>query len=241
MIKLVAFDWNGTLLADTDIILKACNLNFKEYGLKPISKKVYRDTFSIPVLPFWLKHGGKAEDLPKQAVSFHKIYESLVNESKLRPGAKTLLDWLEKNRIKQMIYSNHVAPDIIKQLLRLNIFEYFDEILARPAGDHSQVHTRSKEQKLYDYIKRNRLKPKEILTIGDTEEEIQIGKKAGLYTVAITGGDNSTPRLKKHKPDFLIDNMLELKKIIQKLNKICLRACREAKFYVLDSARTIKL
>ena len=69
------------------------------------------------------------------------------------------------------------------------------------------------------YIKQNKFKPNEVISVGDTEEEIEIGKKYGYHTVAITGGFNSTGRLKKHKPDFLIHNMKDLIGIIKKLNK----------------------
>lgn len=218
-IKLIAFDWNGTLLADTQVNLRASNFNFKKFGLKQISLTRFQKTFHIPVSRFWLEHKGKTEDLDAQSKNFHRLYETHANKTRTRAGSKPLLSWLKKYGIKRMIYSNHIAPDIIKQLMRLNIFEYFDEVLARSVEDgHTQVHFRNKEQKLLDYIKRNNLKPKEILTVGDTEEEIEIGKKYGYHTVAITGGYNSTARLKKHKPDFLIHNMKDLIPIIKKLN-----------------------
>jgi phosphoglycolate phosphatase-like HAD superfamily hydrolase len=86
-------------------------------------------------------------------------------------------------------------------------------------SDQSHVFGRTKEQKLFGFVKQNKLKPREVVSVGDTEEEIQIGKQYGYHTVAITGGYNTTARLKKQKPDFLIHNMLELKKIVKQLNK----------------------
>lgn len=76
-----------------------------------------------------------------------------------------------------------------------------------------------KQQKLEDYVKKHKFKPQEIISVGDTEEEIEIGKALGYHTVAITGGFNSTKRLKKQRPDFLIHNMKDLAGIIKKLNK----------------------
>ncbi|MBI3232176.1 MAG: HAD family hydrolase [Candidatus Doudnabacteria bacterium] len=219
MIKLVAFDWNGTLLADTQISVDTSNISGKKFDLKPIGIQKFRQIFHIPISHFWKAIGGEEKDLDNQAKNFHPIYESLSYKSRTRAGSKEILKWLKQKSIKRMIYSNHIAPDIIKQLMRLDIFEYFDEVLARSLEDgHTQVHQRSKDQKLYDYVRRNKLKPREVLTIGDTEEEIEIGKKYGFHTVAITGGYNTTARLKKHRPDFLIHNMLELKKIIKSLN-----------------------
>jgi phosphoglycolate phosphatase len=219
MIKLIAFDWNGTLLADTEINVRASNKIFKIFGMKPITRKRFQETFHIPVSQFWTANGGKARNLTEQGVTFHDIYESLAGKTRTRSGSKELLKWLKRKNIKRMIYSNHIAPEIIKQLLRLDIHQFFEEVLARSVEDgHTQTTRRSKDQKLYDYVKRNKLRPNEVLTIGDTEEEIEIGKAAGFYTVGITGGYNTTARLKKHHPDFLIHNMLELKRIVRNLN-----------------------
>lgn len=219
MIKLVAFDWNGTLLADTEANVRASNINFKKYGLKPIDLLKFQKTFQIPISSFWTDNGGKIKDLPEQSLNFHELYEKEANFCRSRKGSKLLLNWLKHNNINSVIYSNHIAPEIVKQLLRLNTHECFKEVLARPAGDHSHVKLRSKETKLADYVKSLKLQPQEILTIGDTEEEIEIGKKYGYYTAGITGGYNTTARLKKHSPDFLIHNLKDLIPIIKKLNQ----------------------
>ena len=50
--------------------------------------------------------------------------------------------------------------------------------------------------------------------IGDTEHEVIAGKKLGLKTIAVTYGDRSSEFLRKHDPDFLIDNPKEILKII---------------------------
>lgn len=217
MIKLVAFDWNGTLLSDTQTAIKACNILAPEYGVQKISLKQFQDTFTIPVSDFWHIWAKKKIDLLEQSEKYHQVYEQQALKSRTRSGAKNLLKWLLTKNITRMIFSNHITPDISRQLIRLNIFEYFDEILARDAGDHSHVHKKSKDQKLFDYVQKNKYRPQEVITVGDTEEEIEIGKKYGYKTVAITGGYNSESRLKKHKPDFLIHNLSELKPIIQKL------------------------
>ena len=56
-----------------------------------------------------------------------------------------------------------------------------------------------------------------MIIVGDSIEEIEIGRKFGMKTVAYTQGDYTPYRLKKKKPDFLIDNLKQLKSIIKKL------------------------
>lgn len=223
MIKLIAFDWNGTLLSDANTVVRADRQVLRFFNLPAISLTKFRQSFHIPIIEYWGKIGFTSENFKKNAAKidaqFQKAYEPLANKCRTRGGTKNVLAWLKKNGINSTIYSNHTKPNIERQLHRLKIGKLIDCVLARELGDISHMHARGKEQKLVDYIKSLKLKPREVVSVGDTEEEIEIGKKHGFHTVAITGGYNTTSRLKKHRPDFLIHNMLELKKIVQKLNK----------------------
>jgi len=221
MIKLVAFDWNGTLLADTEACWEGANAEFKAAGAKPISLLRYRQTFTIPYIECLVKNGVKRKHVlansKKISDAFHNFYEPRAARCRTRGGVREVLAWLKKNRIQSMIYSNHTIVGIESQLKRLKIGHHMDVVLANGAKEGS-LHSRGKGQKLNDYVKRHKLKPGEVISVGDTEEEIEIGKHYGYYTVAITGGYNTVFRLKKRQPDFLIHNMKELVGIIKKLN-----------------------
>jgi len=97
--------------------------------------------------------------------------------------------------------------------------DYIKKLLADTTLD-SSMKGRNKKEKLIDYIKSNNFKKSEVMIIGDSPEEVEIGKDAGIKTIAITGGYYSTSRLVKSKPDFLINNLIELIEIIKKINKV---------------------
>lgn len=227
MIKLIAFDWNGTLLSDTATCVRAENKALLAVGVKPISITKFQQTFNIPINKYWANLGFSNAFIKKHLQTiedvFHLNYEKNSNHTRTRSGAKPILAWLRQKQIARVIYSNHNVPNIHRQLVRLKIDPLIDEILANPArGNNSnspQNFIRHKEQKLAYYIKQNKFKPQEVISVGDTVEEIEVGKQYGYHTVAITGGYNSTARLKKAKPDFLIHNMKDLIPIIKKLNQ----------------------
>lgn len=223
MIKLIAFDWNGTLLADTRLAAEADNYAIGSYIKQPVTIKIMREHFHVPIINYIIALGIDkkiyADDGKKINQRFNKYYEARVNRIRTRSGVRSSLKFLADNKIQAVIYSNHVTSYVIKKLKRLKIENYFQAVLARPDDDYSHMHQRGKAQKLADYIKKCKFKPHEVISVGDTEEEIEIGKEPGYHTVAITGGYNTTARLKKHHPDYLIHNMLELKKIVKKLNK----------------------
>lgn len=222
MIKLVAFDWNGTLLADSRLAAASDNHALKPYIKKTVSLKLMREYFTVPIMDYLASLGMDKNKYSNHHESinrnFNEYYETRVSRCRTRSGVKNVLKFLKSNKITSIIYSNHVKIYITRQLKRLGMEKNFDVVLARAEDDQSHMHSRGKQQKLQNYVKSINLKPHEVISVGDTEEEIEIGKALGYHTVAITGGYNSTARLKKHHPDFLIHNMLELKKITKKLN-----------------------
>jgi len=223
MIRLVAFDWNGTLLSDTAITLRSENAALKAVGRKPITLLEFQKAFDIPIIQYWQNLGMTKNFFKKHLLTiedvFHSIYEKNVNAARTRSGAKGVLKFLMQSNIVRVIYSNHNVPNIRRQLVRLNIDNLIDHILAnKKAGENAQVFARHKEHLLNDYIKQNKIKPKEVISVGDTVEEIEIGKAYGYHTVALTGGYNTVSRLKRHRPDFLVHNLAELKNIVKKIN-----------------------
>ncbi len=78
---------------------------------------------------------------------------------------------------------------------------------------------RAKQNRLENFLKKHNLQAKEVLIVGDTIEEIEIGKKLGVLTAAITHGNCSATRLKKAEPDYLINTLREVIDITGELNK----------------------
>ncbi|MBI4049781.1 MAG: HAD family hydrolase [Candidatus Doudnabacteria bacterium] len=218
MIKLVAFDWNGTIFADTNAVVRSETAILKYYGMKPTSVREFREYYDIPISKYWVNMRLNLNEYHREARKieeiFVKAYEPQESLCRTRSGSREILNWLKKNKIPAIIFSNHTLPHIQKQLKRLGIFALFDAILARELGDISHMHQRSKDTKLASYVKNLKLMPKEVLAIGDTTEEIEIGKKFGYFTVALTGGYQSTRRLVAAKPDFIIHNLKQVVPII---------------------------
>lgn len=219
MIKLVAFDWNGTLLADAVVCWKIDNVIFKELNKPLMSFKRYQEIFDVPVSKMLLKHGFTQKELDTHSEyivhSFHSAYEAWAVKARTRTGTREILKWLKKRKISVIIFSNHSLTGLDKQMKRLKIGKYFDAIIGNDARGAS-FKSRTKKEKLEGYIKKSGFKANEVLVVGDTIEEIQIGKALKAKTAAITGGYQARKLLKNEKPDYFITNLLELKKIVLK-------------------------
>lgn len=221
MIKLVAFDWNGTLFADTYTGYVCTQAVSKMLKLEPVSFKTFLQYFEIPVKNYYLALGVSEEELILKASqiqnTFHPHYERQAIKVRTRAYTKRVLEWLKSKKINSIIFSNHTEEPLKKQLKRLKIEQYFTVVLAN-SHIEAAFKGRSKKDKLENYLKENNFSIEEVLIVGDTVEEIEIGKQLGITTVAITHGNCSISRLKKAKPDFLISNLKQVIEIIKSKN-----------------------
>lgn len=219
MIKLVVFDWNGVLIADAQATVDTDNHLLKSFGRKPIDMRTYRNTFTMPVKNFFLNLGFSEEEMREGAKriqeTFHAHYEPRIAGVRTRAGAKELLEWLSKRGIECIVLSNHTLHSIEAHAGRLGIRRYFSQIIANDM--HATMHGKNKAEKLVNLVKKSRYKKEEVLVIGDSPEEAEAGRLAGIRSVGITGGYYSTRRLKEANPDYLINNLSAMIDIIKKV------------------------
>lgn len=222
MIKLVAFDWNGTLFADTYTVFRAAQDAYKFLGLKNFTFYKFKQLSAVPIVDFYEKAGADRDfvlkNSQKVASLFHTNYEKLAIKCRTRHNTKLVLSWLEKHKILCVLFSNHTTTGVEKQLVRLKLKPYFDEVLTNNKEDSALKGDLPKKAKLNNFIDSKRIEPSQILIVGDTIEEIEIAKEIGASSVAITHGNVSTTRLKKAKPDYLISDLGNLINIIRKIN-----------------------
>jgi phosphoglycolate phosphatase len=220
MIKLVAFDWNGTLLADAPAIVEGVNEELKIFNHPPITIKEYRATYEVPISNFFQKLGISAEEIREKsqvmAEVFHGYYEPRVMKSRTRAGTRKLLMTLNQQKIDSIILSNHTLEGIYLQLERLKLGDYFSTVLANETIEGA--HFKGKKARLDQYIADHDIKPTETIIVGDTTEEIYIGQELGLHTVAIGHGYHSLDRLRLAAPEFLINRLVGLLEVVDNIN-----------------------
>ncbi|OGI18426.1 MAG: hypothetical protein A3J06_03395 [Candidatus Moranbacteria bacterium RIFCSPLOWO2_02_FULL_48_19] len=218
MIKLVVFDWNGTIIADTLACMEADNRVLQVFGGTMVDLKTYRQTMIIPAIDFYMQHGCNREELlgnsQRLGEVLHGHYEPRAAKVRTRIGARRMLEWLQHREIKAVILSNHTVTGINRQLQRLRIQDYFSEVLANNALG-SSIKGRNKREKLEVCFAKSGLRQNEVLIVGDSPEEIEMGRYVGIGTVAITGGYYARNRLVRNNPDYLINKPSDLITIIE--------------------------
>ncbi|HSX19428.1 MAG TPA: HAD hydrolase-like protein [Candidatus Saccharimonadales bacterium] len=223
MIKLVAFDWNGTLLSDTYAVFHADNEVLKKLGEKEVSYGDFLKYFEVPIKNYYMSLGlsKKKVDENINLISdvFHDSYEEKAQKSRTRANTKTILKWLKKEKIPAIIISNHIKDKIQIHLKRLKIENYFEDVIGNYSKS-SPLIEKNKQKRLVEYLDKSNINHKEVLIVGDSTEEIEIAKEIGAISVAISGGNISSSRLKAARPDYLITDLGNLINIVKEINTI---------------------
>jgi len=215
--KNIVFDWNGTLLEDTDAIHACLNIILERVGHKTIDIETYRDHYDVPFERFYKNFG--LTDYEIEALELHKNnffhdhYEPRAAVAELREGAAAILNHAHHNHVQSLILSNHLVEPIRTQLRRHAIEDMFTDVLAY-ADRATQFRDMTKGERLRQFMVRHELKPDQTIIVGDSIEEINIAHEQGLIGVAITGGCVSEQRLQAAKPDYLIHSLYDLQPIL---------------------------
>jgi phosphoglycolate phosphatase len=220
-ITAVLWDFNGAIIADTQAVYEAAAETVRKFGGRDLTLAEYRATIGVPFLQCYSGYGCDFEDITARAEefahTFHDAYEPRAKRVRTRRGVRQALKFLRSNLIPSAIFSNHTEEGVTAQLRRLRIADMFVDVLAN--NSRSEVlHKRSKKEKVAAYLTQKGLDPSTVVIIGDTVEETEIAHELGLVSVAITGGNHSTDRLRKVRPNHLIGNVADLIRIVQKHN-----------------------
>jgi len=210
-IDLIIFDLDGTLVDSRDDIANAVNFTLKKIGLKEKSISEISSYIGTGIEDLIGKSlGNKQEVLLTRALSvFEKYYRKhSTDNSVLYPNVKEILEYFKNKR--KVIVTNRNYEFALIALNKLGIYDYFENVVG---GDDIGC---MKPSSCPLDISMNRLNTnkEEAIIVGDMDIDIVAGKKAGIITCGVTYGIGKKEDIIKAKPDFIIDDIINLKNII---------------------------
>jgi len=135
---------------------------------------------------------------------------SLVRKSRLYPQVKELLGFLKQKGYKLAVASNRPTRFSLILLRHLGLENYFDYVLCADKISRGKPHP----QILNTIRKRFRVKPDEVLYVGDMPIDLQAGLRAGIKTVLVGTGSSSIRELQQHRPYLLLSEVSRLKRFL---------------------------
>ncbi len=210
-IDLLIFDFDGTLTDSIPSAVEAIRSMLKELGFPHRTADEINKFVGYGEVP--LISGSIGSKDPEQLKKAMSVYErKYINEGikkiKLYPHVR---EFLERFKDKVKIILSNKKDDFIKRILAdLKLSGYFAEV----HGGDSTPCLKPDPRAINAIIDRYKVPRERVLFIGDMTVDIETGKNAKVKTCAVTYGFDGKDKLMRHKPDLLVDDLMELKGLI---------------------------
>jgi phosphoglycolate phosphatase len=209
--KAIFFDFDGTIADTVNGILATMTATFKELNLPVPPQDAMKSTIGM-LLGDALQQLGNLDD--SQRVLAVKTYQRLFREvelpnTRIFPGVSQTLQTLKSRGVKMAIVTSRGIESLRLILTQNNILEYFDELVTRDNGFKPKP-----APDMVNYLlQKMNLAPSDVLVVGDTTFDIDMGTAAGCKTCAVTYGNHSADRLATSKCDWMVGRFEEIAEV----------------------------
>ena len=181
----VIWDWNGTLADDVQASLQATNAILAKRNRPPITLEQYYSYIDTPISRFY-EHLFDLNEVSMEVIGaeFYSFYPRYFEG--LHSGAVELLRTLHGSGIRQVILSSGHRDNVERDMARLGILPYFDEILA--ADD---LLAESKKARGLHWIQTQDSAPSQMVMIGDTLHDYATARAMGIDCILCAIGHQS--------------------------------------------------
>ena len=218
-VKMVMIDLDGTLVDTALDIAASANLMLQELG---------RPARNVETISDWIGNGvdrlvkrvltGEMQAEPDEALYeramdlFRKHYRAqLTNRSRPYPGAVEALDRLEAMGFDLACITNKAEAFTLPLLEALDLDKYFKLVLS---GD-SLPEKKPDPLPLLHACKYFGITPDHGLLVGDSSNDIQAARAAGMPVICVTYGYNHGHDIRAQHPDAAIDSLTELPQYVR--------------------------
>ena len=202
-IKLIIFDLDGTLVDAYPAIADSINYMLKKMGYPARSLRFIKrsvgwgvDTLVRCFVP---------EDKAVEGLEIFRAHHDkrLRQNVKLLPGTKTLLPFLKEQGCVLAIASNRPAQFCRIILKAVGIDHYFDHVVCGDMVKRAKPYP----EMLKRILSESGISFTEAVYVGDMSVDVECGRSAGVFAVAVPTGSCTRAELKAAHPDRMINTI----------------------------------
>jgi phosphoglycolate phosphatase len=208
-IKLILFDLDGTLVDTVRDITDALNYALgicgsKSFTVDQTRKLVGEGLTRLMEKALGEEKAGLKDTVMKRFLDYYSAH--ITDNSSLYPYVGEILRKLAG--FKKAVISNKREYLSVKLLEKLDILKYFDLVV----GSDTAPERKPSPVPVIYALSKLEVKPREAVIIGDSNYDIEAGRKAGIMTVAVTHGYGEKRYLLG--ADYKIDSFKDLALIL---------------------------
>lgn len=206
------FDFDGTLIDSRENLTTAVNAFRRNLGLSELSQQTVVDALGGEGTWELIMETMTAADFTSinDAIQeFLSLYNEINSDNvKPRPGMDSLLRDLSKNHMA--ILTNRPADMTQRMVASTDWDGLFDHVYGIDSFDKGKPNPMALENLIDSWG----IAPDEMVMVGDSESDIETGRRAGTKTIACTFGYGKKDGLKSENPDWVVDSVKELRELV---------------------------
>lgn len=210
MIKAVIFDLDGVIIQSSMV---------QKYALTKSYEKFFGKDKEPPIEEFF-KHCGNSlpnifemMGLPQEMIPlYQQLSRERISDILVFEGMHELLEQLKEQGMKCGICTGKDRKRTIEILTYHELMPYFETIVCSDEVEHAKPASDSLQAALGNL----QIEAKDAVMIGDGVNDILCAKAAGVFSIAVTWGDQTKEALEEAKPDLMMESIEQLKNHFQK-------------------------
>ena len=214
MIKLLIFDFDGTLADTHELIIQTNQEAMRRMGFPVLEDQVISRTIGLPLEEGILTMFPQLarEDLPAWVKTYRAIFDEL--KTKIIPGlfphVKETLEALHARGYVLTVASSRLSLSLNDFLRDMGIAPFFSYVL----GADNVSAAKPDPEPVLKTLRDLHFRADEALVVGDMPVDILMGKRSGAFTCGVTYGNSDREALKKAGANHVLDDFGRLPEII---------------------------
>lgn len=202
-LQAILFDWDGTLLDSYESHLRVYRQVLAHFGMT-LDEEDYIRHYS----PDWYTFYERLGLHPRWWEKADRLWlqYNAAEKPPLRRNARFVLEQLQVRGFLLGLVTAGERRRVLQDLRRLDLRGPFQVIVC---GGDVQVRKPDPGPLLHALQKLD-VAPPLAAYVGDTPEDVEMGRRAGVLTVAVLGGFGHREALEAASPDFLVSSLEEL-------------------------------
>ncbi|MCH5308977.1 MAG: HAD-IA family hydrolase [Prevotella sp.] len=216
-IRLIIFDFDGTLGDTRQNILTTMRQTMEERGLDIADETACIATIGLPLAACFreLYPALSEQEIDTCADTYRRLFD--INKKHLKPAlfphvAETLRH-LHGQGLTLTVASSRSSASLREFLDEMGIAEYISYVV----GADDVTHAKPDPEPVLKTLAALDIPADKTLVVGDMPVDILMGKGAGTLTCGVTYGNATREEIEEAGADFIIDSMDELTGIIMNI------------------------
>ena len=213
-IKLVIFDFDGTLADTKENIILTFQMTMKELGVETKSRQECAATIGLTLEDaFKVLYPGMAAE---KYVLLRDTYRRIFKENRkilvpgLFPEVMETLEELRRRGYLMSIASSRQSPSLHSFLEDMKIAHLFEYAVG---GDNVE-HPKPAPDAVLQILRHYNLSAEEAFVVGDMPFDINMATNAGVKSCGVTWGNADAAQLRESGANYVIDKMSQLLEIL---------------------------